>query len=181
MAIKMTYAEDILKRQMKPEDEAKAKDIEAKRKATLEACASIGEAKGRYLKAKLKKRSVKQALSEDIFSELEEYKYREEIRDAYGCDCITESQMDHLFELWDMREQMHEQRKSQEKDYHDYVTDLLDEAMRFCREKFEEEISLYDDDQRRKKRAAEELARQMNEQAREQDRKMGNLFDMYGI
>lgn len=181
MAIKMTYAEDILKRQMRPEDEAKKKDIEAKRKAVYDAISSIAEAKGRYLKAKLKKRSIKQALSEDAFGELEDYRYREEIRDAYGCDCITEEQMDHLMDLWDMREQMREQRNSQENDYHDYVTDLLDESMRFCREKYEEEIGLYDEEQQRKRKAAEELARDMNEKAREQENQMGNLFDMFGI
>lgn len=169
MGIQMTYADDILKKNEKPEDIEKKKDIEAKRKATADASKLIIDARGRYLKAKLKKRSIKQALSEDAFAELAPYGSEEDIRNDYGYDFISEAECDRLIGLWEMREKMREQRKSQEEDYHDYVTDLLDEAMRFIYGKYEEEISLYDEAQRKKRKQAEQFAREINERKWKQE------------
>lgn len=80
----------------------------------------------RYRKEKLKKKSLKAAEEENEFAELEDYPTREEIRNCYGYDMITEAEMDRLFYLWDLREE--QRKKKQSTVYEDAVTKMLHQA-----------------------------------------------------
>ena len=81
----------------------------------------------RYRKEKLKKKSLKAAEEEAEFSELDDYTSREDIRNCYGYDMITETEMDRLFYLWDLREE--QRRKKQTTAYEDTVTKMLHQAV----------------------------------------------------
>ncbi len=80
----------------------------------------------RYRKEKLKKKSLKDAEDDAAFSELEDYNTREEIRNCYGYDMITEAEMDRLFYLWDLREEQRQKKKTTA--YEDAVTKMLHQA-----------------------------------------------------
>ena len=80
----------------------------------------------RYRKEKLKKKSLKAAEEEAEFAELEDYTSREDIRNCYGYDMITEAEMDRLFYLWDLREE--QRRKKKTAAYEDAVTAMLHTA-----------------------------------------------------
>ena len=86
----------------------------------------------RYRKDKLKKKSLKKA-AEDEFAELADYPTRESIRDNYGWDMITETEMERLFYLWDLRENQREKKKSDV--YQDGVTEMLMEGLSAIEEK----------------------------------------------
>jgi len=90
----------------------------------------------RYRKEKLKKKSMKKAEEENPFAELEDYTTRENIRDCYGYDMITESEMERLFYLWDLREEQR-QKKSREV-YQDEVTKMLGTAANAIEDKYRE-------------------------------------------
>ena len=93
----------------------------------------ISDALTRYIKKKCGARNKKQA--EDMalmFKDLEDYRNEDDIRDAYGCDCITEKEMDRLIELWRKREKyVNESGKFQ-----DRVTDLVQRAMNAIGEEY---------------------------------------------
>lgn len=94
----------------------------------------IGSAVIRYRKEKLKKKSLKKAEEDDAFAELADYTSRENIRDCYGYDMITENEMERLFYLWDLRE---EQKKKKSREvYQDQVTKMLDTAMNAIEDKY---------------------------------------------
>lgn len=80
----------------------------------------------RYRKEKLKKKSLKQAEEDDLFAELEDFTSRENIRDCYGYDMITEREMERLFYLWDLREEQRQKKKTTA--YEDAVTKMLHQA-----------------------------------------------------
>ena len=80
----------------------------------------------RYRKEKLKKKSLKAAEEDDQFAELADYPTRENIRDCYGYDMITEAEMDRLFYLWDLREEQKQKKKSTV--YEDEITKMLRQA-----------------------------------------------------
>lgn len=80
----------------------------------------------RYRKEKLKKKSLKAAEDEDQFAELNDYTSREDIRNCYGYEMITEKEMDRLFYLWDLREEQRNKKKSTA--YEDAVTKMLHQA-----------------------------------------------------
>lgn len=80
----------------------------------------------RYRKEKLKKKSLKAAAEEDEFAELDDYTSRENIRDCYGYDMITEAEMDRLFYLWDLREE--QKAKAKNTVYEDEITKMLHQA-----------------------------------------------------
>lgn len=88
----------------------------------------------RYRKEKLKKKSLKAAEDESAFAELEDYTSREEIRNCYGYDMITENEMDRLFYLWDMREEQRQKKKSEV--YEDEVTTMLHQASNAVEDKY---------------------------------------------
>ena len=134
--MKETTAEDVLK--VMRNDSKKlddALDELAQLRADLrKASELIGSAVIRYRKEKLKKKSLKAAEEEDLFAELNDYTTRENIRDCYGYDMITENEMERLFYLWDLREEQ-KQKKSREI-YQDQVTKMLDTAMNAIEEKY---------------------------------------------
>lgn len=110
--------------------EYKDKEAEAKaiRKDILTARKLIEDAIARYKKQMLRARSKKQAEDLSVFDELKDYDNREQIRDAYGWDIITEAQMDRLMAMWDAREKyINEQGQ-----FSDRVTDMLQRAIFNC-------------------------------------------------
>jgi len=86
----------------------------------------IYDAKTRYIKAKLKARSKKQAEeSEILFANLTDYGNKTEIQDYWGYGGITETERDRLMNLWDMREQHTKDGKK----FRDRVIDMLEKAV----------------------------------------------------
>ncbi len=88
----------------------------------------------RYKKEKLKKKSLKAAEEEDLFAELSDYTSRENIRDCYGYDMITENEMERLFYLWDLREEQRQKKKNER--YEDQVTKMMDTAANAIEDKY---------------------------------------------
>lgn len=101
-------------------------ELEALRANMRKAGEMITGAVVRYRKEKLKKKSLKAAEEENEFAELDDYPTREEIRNCYGYDMITEAEMDRLFYLWDLREE--QRKKKQSTVYEDAVTKMLHQA-----------------------------------------------------
>ena len=134
--MKETTAEDVLKvmRNDNKKLDQSLDELEQLRAAMKKASELIGSAVVRYRKEKLKKKSLKQAEEDDPFAELADYTSRENIRDCYGYDMITENEMERLFYLWDLREEQ-KQKKSREI-YQDEVTKMLDTAMNAIEDKY---------------------------------------------
>lgn len=101
-------------------------ELEALRANMRKAGEMITGAVIRYRKEKLKKKSLKAAEEDNEFAELDDYPTREEIRNCYGYDMITEAEMDRLFYLWDLREE--QRKKKQSTVYEDAVTKMLHQA-----------------------------------------------------
>ena len=103
-----TTAQEILSLWAKnetPEARRERLEIKALRRDLETAQEGIQEAIARYRKVKLRARSKKQANSPDVFAELDAYSSQEDIRTAYGYEMISESEMDRLMNLWELREQ----------------------------------------------------------------------------
>ena len=123
--------------------EAEKIEIELKR-ARNRALSLINDAKARYIKEKTRARSKKLALEKDaiinsvMFDDLKDYDRREDIQEAYGCDCFDEQERDRLEDLWDKREEI----KNQSVDgiYQDKVTIALHEAQLSIADLWEEDI-----------------------------------------
>lgn len=134
--MKEATAEDVLKvmrNDSKRLDDA-LDELEQLRADMKKASELIASAVIKYRKEKLKKKSLKKAEEEDAFVELADYTSRENIRDCYGYDIITEKEMERLFYLWDLREEQ-KQKKSREV-YQDEVTKMLDLAMNAIEDKY---------------------------------------------
>ena len=126
--MKETTEEEVLKvmrHDNKRLDEA-LDELDALRANMRKAGEMITGAVIRYRKEKLKKKSLKDAEEENEFAELDDYLTREEIRNCYGYDMITEAEMDRLFYLRDLREEM--KKKKQSAVYEDAVTKMLHQA-----------------------------------------------------
>lgn len=126
--MKETTAEDVLKvmrHDSKKLDDA-LDELDQLRADMKKAGELITNAVIRYRKEKLKKKSLKQAEEEDLFAELADYTSRENIRDCYGYDMITEKEMERLFYLWDLREE--QKQKKNATVYEDAVTKMLHQA-----------------------------------------------------
>ena len=126
--MKETTAEEVLKvmRHDNKRLDEQLDELEALRANMRKAGEMITGAVVRYRKEKLKKKSLKAAEEENEFAELEDYPTREEIRNCYGYDMITEAEMDRLFYLWDLREE--QRKKKQSTVYEDAVTKMLHQA-----------------------------------------------------
>ena len=134
--MKETTPEEVLKvmrHDNKKLDEAldELEELEADLKKASEL---ITSAVIRYKKEKLKKKNLKQAEEEDLFAELNDYTSRENIRDCYGYDMITENEMERLFYLWDLREEQRQKKKSER--YEDQVTKMMDTAANAIEDKY---------------------------------------------
>lgn len=126
--MKETTEEEVLKvmrHDNKRLDEA-LDELDALRANMRKAGEMITGAVIRYRKEKLKKKSLKAAEEDNEFAELDDYPTREEIRNCYGYDMITEAEMDRLFYLWDLREE--QKKKKQSAVYEDAVTKMLHQA-----------------------------------------------------
>ncbi len=115
------------------EDVRKArKEADSKIKARNKALSLIEDARARYIKEKTRARSKKAALERDAylsshhFDPIKEYDRREDIQEAYGCDCFGEKERDRLEDLWDERERI--MNHTEDGQYSDDVTDALHEA-----------------------------------------------------
>lgn len=165
----MSYqtAEDILAK-IKPSKEEidEAGEVEEIKKAIATARGAIHEAKTRYIKQRLRSRSKKQA-SEDPFEELKDYETREQIRDAYGWEFITEAKMDRLMELWDAREES--RKKTGRTTFEDHVTRMLDAAWAAVGEEHLDRIAAHDQKMRRRQEDAERIAKENNERTRQRE------------
>lgn len=126
--MKETTPEEVLKvmRHDNKKLDEQLDELEALRANLRKANELISGAVIRYRKEKLKKKSLKAAEEEREFAELEDYKSREDIRNCYGYDMITEAEMDRLFYLWDLREEQREKKKGEV--YEDEVTTMLHKA-----------------------------------------------------
>ena len=125
----------------------------------------IADGKARYIKQRLRLRSKKTA--ENPFSALEGYNTREEIRNDYGWEIISEAEMDRLMLLWDAREA----NKAADGTFEDRVTTMLDMALASVGEQFQDAIMEFRDLEQRMNADAERVARE--NQQREWERKYG--------
>lgn len=126
--MKETTPEEVLKimRHDNKKLDEQLDELEALRANLRKANELISGAVIRYRKEKLKKKSLKAAEEESEFAELEDYNSREDIRNCYGYEMITEAEMDRLFYLWDLREEQREKKKGEV--YEDEVTTMLHQA-----------------------------------------------------
>ena len=117
-------------------------------KARNNAAKCIQDALARYVKTKTRARSKKAAMEKDLamnsprYAKLAEYERFEDIREAYGYGCITESQADKLEALWEEREQL--KSKTFVGHYKDLVTECLEAAESAVMSMFEDEIETYE-------------------------------------
>lgn len=153
-----TTKNDILAKWETKESKAEAREIADIRKDIATARAYVSDALDRYKKAKLRLKSKKQA-QEDPFADLAPYTRREQIRDDYGWEIITEKEMDRLMALWDLREK----GQSQDGVYRDRVTDMLERAMNSIGDEYQEHLFDYDQKRRQMEKEAETIARENNE------------------
>lgn len=133
---KETTADDVLKvmrHDSKKLDEA-MDELDALNADLRKVSELITNAVIRYRKEKLKKKSLKKAEDENAFAELEDYSSRENIRDCYGYDMITEAEMDRLFYLWDLREEQRTKKRSEV--YEDQVTKMLQQGLNMIEDKY---------------------------------------------
>lgn len=113
----------------------------------------IKDALARYRKDKTRSRS--KAKAEDPFADLEPYSSREDIRDAFGWEIITEKEMDRLIKLWDLREESKNKTTLE-----DRVTEMLELAFRACGSEYDEEILDYEKRRADQWHEAERIARE---------------------
>ena len=113
----------------------------------------IKDALARYRKDKTRSRS--KAKAEDPFADLEPYSSREDIRDAFGWEIITEKEMDRLIKLWDLREESKNKTTLE-----DRVTEMLELAFRACGSEYDEEIMDYEKKRADQWHEAERIARE---------------------
>ena len=121
----------------------------------------ITQALIRYRKEKLKKKSLKAAAEEDEFAELEDYTSRENIRDDYGYEMITEAEMDRLMYLWDLREEQRKKKKNTA--YEDEVTKMLHLAANAIEDKYRERKEELEEIEYKALQTARERAKAIND------------------
>jgi len=131
-----------------PSADYQEKEHEAKaiRKDIATARDIISDGILRYKKKMLRARSKKQADDLSIFEALEGYTSREQIRNDYGWELISESEMHRRMHLWEMREQYVKESGR----FSDRVTQMLGHAAACCGEEFIEELEEFDAMQRQR-------------------------------
>ncbi len=114
-------------------------------KARNRALNIIDDGKARYVKEKTRARSKKAAAERDAllnaakFSCLNMYDRKNDISEAYGCGCISETDMDRLEALWDEREYIKENLDDNGL-FQDNVTEALKTAYIHISDIWEKEI-----------------------------------------
>ena len=96
----------------------------------------------------------KQANSPDVFAELDAYSSQEDIRTAYGYEMISESEMDRLMNLWELREQS----KQTEGPYRDRCVEMLELAGQAVWDAYSAPILAYEEKVSQMYRDAERIA-----------------------
>lgn len=144
--------------------EAQAKEYQ---KAINRASSLIDDARARYVKEKTRARSKKAAMEKDAalkaprFDVLKDYDRYEDIQEAYGCDCISSSEMDRLEDLWREREEI--MNHTDNGVYSDLVTKALHEAWVYIQDLWLDEIDaaaiMRHDFEKEKAQAEEEYKR----------------------
>lgn len=161
-----TTKEEVLELFQGAEFRQKQREIKAIQKDIATARSIIADGQVRYIKKHLRLRS-KKAAEENPFADLTNYNSREDIRNAYGWDIITEHEMDRLMALWEARESS---LASAEK-YEDRVTQLLERALNSVGDEYMDQLSDFQDMERRMEAEAEQIAHE--NQQREWERKHG--------
>ena len=141
------------------------RELETLREDIRKAKEYISKTKQRYMKDKLKKKTMAAVAEEDPFKELEEWSSREDIRDAYGYDAITEKEMDRLMELWDLREQQKEQNRGKP-EYEDRITIMLDWAMNHLQGAFRDRLAELEETEAIVDRDVTQIVQKHNEKLR---------------
>lgn len=113
----------------------------------------LKDAIARYRKDKTRSRS--KAKAENPFADLEQYSSREDIRDSFGWELISEKEMDRLLKLWDLREESKNKATLE-----DRVTEMLEQAFRACGAQYDEEILSYEEKRAKQWHEAERIARE---------------------
>lgn len=113
------------------------KDIETARKI-------IADGFARYKKKMLHARSLKQAEDLSMFAELEDYRNKQEIHDAFGWGYITDADLHRLWDIWDAREMV----IANSGKFENRVTEMLERAMYTCGDMFMETLEEFDELQR---------------------------------
>ena len=152
-----TTAQEILSLWAKnetPEARRERLEIKALRRDLETAQEGIQDAIARYRKVKLRARSKKQANSPDVFAELDAYSSQEYIRTAYGYEMISESEMDRLMNLWELREQS----KQTEGPYRDRCVEMLELAGQAVWDAYSAPILAYEEKVSQMYRDAERIA-----------------------
>lgn len=161
--MKETTMEDVLK-SMRNDNKKLDKDLDEleKLKADLRKVSElITKAVVQYRKEKLKKKSLKKAQDEGAFAELADYSSRENIRDCYGYEMITEAEMDRLFYLWDLREEQRTKRNSEV--YEDSVTIMLQQALGAVEDRYADRKEELEEIRYKAEAVARERAKAINE------------------
>lgn len=162
--------EDILKKWENADHKAETREIEKLRADVARARDIVQEAIARYKKKKLRELTRK-AETENPWVELETYKSKKEIREAYGWDIINEATMNRLFKLWNAREE-----SKSKSDYEDRVIEILQRSLQHCGEKEMEKIADFDEQEQRRRAEAEKVARENNERTYER-RNGSNVYN----
>lgn len=145
---------DLWKKNETAEAKAERREIEALRRDICKAQLLIEDAVARYRKEKLRTRSRATANSEDPFAELAQYASVEDIRNAYGYEMISATEMDRLVTLWELREQS--ARKTGL--YSDRVTEMLERGSRAIWDAYGDAVMRYDEQTARMQKEARRIA-----------------------
>lgn len=89
-----------------------------------------------------------------MFAELDAYSSQEDIRTAYGYEMISESEMDRLMNLWELREQS----KQTEGPYRDRCVEMLELAGQAVWDAYSAPILAYEEKVSQMYRDAERIA-----------------------
>lgn len=156
---------EFLRERMSDKVRDQLRELESLREDIRTAQKAISDTKARYMKAKLKKKTLSAVKEEDPFQALEDWPTRESIRDAYGYDMITEAEMDRLLDLWDLREQQRERNKGKP-EYEDNVTIALDWARDRLHAAFKGQLEELEETEALVQNDVREIRRKHNEQIR---------------
>lgn len=140
------------------EQRQEAAEIEAIKKDIATARKYIQDALARYRKDKTRSRS--KAKAADPFADLEGYRIRQDIQDAFGWEFITEAEMDRLLALWDLREASKNKQQLE-----DRVTEMLEIAVRSCSSPYDDKLWDWEKKQEERRKAARQIAAENLERA----------------
>lgn len=161
-----TTKEEVLLLLQSEDFRAQQREIRSIQKDIATARGIIADGQTRYIKQRLRLRS-KKAAEENPFADLEGYNSRKDIQEAFGWEIITEAEMDRLNALWEARESS----LSATGRYEDRVTQMLERAMNAVGDEFIDQLSDFQEMERRMEADAERIA--CENRQREWERKHG--------